>query len=303
MFIDHHSSNLSHHPDVETSAKPDIGAIRQSHLDAIPDDALAPKTSTRKGKWKAHSDQRYYRLPWHLFDSVVELKQTKDAEGPSQVAAYAGFLNQARPDKPGVYCIYLSPREYCIVWNDPSGLFSSQPFTWAESNPLAAYVFSLYNPPRDHIKVDPSITLDESSDITGPPRWTVNFQGKTYPSCTVLFVGSPWTRQSWVAISADSAADGRRIIKDQYHARGRRFDEAGIFDILQSSGKPAPGCVYVQCHGEVDGVFTANMASRRQKRRIVMETIGIPLYDCPSLFEFLKVMYDALEGADLSFWT
>lgn len=64
---------------------------------------------------------------------------------------------------------------------------------------------------------------------------------------------------------------------------------------------PAAGCVLVQCHGDVDGVFTADPQSPRQKRRIVMTTVGKPLYDCPSVFEFLKVMYDALEGTELSF--
>jgi hypothetical protein len=118
-----------------------------------------------------------------------------------------------------------------------------------------------------------------------------------------LFVGSPWTRQSWIAISADSAPGGRKVIKDQYHARGRRFDEAEIFDILQGGdvGGPAVGCVLVQSHGDVDGVFTADLQSPRQKRRIVMTTVGKPLYDCPSVFQFLKVMYDALEGTELSF--
>jgi hypothetical protein len=213
VFIDHHSSVLEHHPDTETKRKPDVGAILQYHIDLIPDDHLSPTTKPRKQKQNRKQKQKqgprqYYRLPWHLFDSVVEVKPPLDALGPAQVGAYAGFLNQARPDKPSVYCIHVSPRRYAIVWSDPSGLSSSEQFGWENTNPLAAYVFSLYQPPKDHIKVDASITLDQSSDVTNPPRWTVQFKGETHPGCRVLFVGSPWTRQSWIAISADSAPGG-----------------------------------------------------------------------------------------------
>jgi hypothetical protein len=127
------------------------------------------------------------------------------------------------------------------------------------------------------------------------PRWTVKFQGKVHRHCRVIFVGSPWTRQSWIAVS-DSNLD-RRIIKDQYQSEGRRYDEGELFDKLQDlSDSGAPGCVHVECHGAVEGIQTPTPATRRRKKRLVMTTVGESLYHCKSVFDFLKVMYDALEG-------
>src|SRR5262245_13205773 len=178
-----------------------------------------------------HKHNKYSKVPWHFADSVGEVKPVRDLKGCSQVAAYAGLLNQARPDKPGSYCISLSPRQYRVLWSDPSGLHSSEDFRWDDVGPLISYVFSLYNPPQDHIKLDPTLTLDICRDSMLSPRWTVKFQGKVHRRCRVIFVGSPWTRQSWIAVS-DSNLD-RRIIKDQYQSEGRRYDEGELFDKLQ----------------------------------------------------------------------
>jgi hypothetical protein len=227
---------------------------------------------------------------------VGEVKPRRDSKGPSQVAAYAGFLNQARPDKPGVYAISLSPRHYRILWSDPSGLSSSEDIQWDDLGPLISYVFSLYKPPEGHVKFDPTISLDDERDFMLSPRWTVKFRDKLYPLCKVIFVGLPWTCQSWIAIS--DTDNGRRIIKDQYQAKGRRYDEGELFDKLQRGHEdtPALGCVHVECHGVVEGIQTPNATTRRRKKRVVMTTIGESLYNCKSIFHFLKVMYDALEG-------
>jgi hypothetical protein len=235
------------------------------------------------------------QLPWHLAQSVGKVKPFRDSKGPSQVATYAGLLNQARPDKPGIYCISLSPRKYHVLWSDPSGLYSSDDFPWDKTEPLISYVFSLYKPPQDHIKLDPTVTLDTSRDIMLSPRWVVEFQEKVHRSCRVILVGSPWTRQTWIAISGNA---DQRIIKDQYQLEGRHYDEGGLFEILQQDlpDTGAPGCVHVESHGTVEGIRTPVVATQRQKKQLVMTTIGKSLYHCKSVFDFLKVMYDALEG-------
>jgi hypothetical protein len=94
------------------------------------------------------------------------------------------------------------------------------------------------------------------------------------------------------------SSDQQRIIKDQYQAEGRRFNEGELFDILQKDlpNNRAPGCVHVEHHGAV-GIQTPIAATQRQRMRMVMTTFGKSLYDCPSVFDLLKVMYDALEGA------
>jgi hypothetical protein len=286
IFIDHHSASLRYHPCPDTDARPDFIVITHLHCRLIPKSCI--KTTERHKKYK--------KVPWHLAHSVGEVKPLLDSKGPSQVAAYAGLLNQARPDKPGVYCMSLSPRTYRILWSDPSGLHSSEDFQWDDIGPLIAYVFSLYNPPEDHIKLDSTVTLDMLRNAMLSPRWTVEFQRKVYRQCEVIFVGSPWTRQSWIAVSDTHV--GRRIIKDQYQSEGRRYDEGQLFDKLQQDlpDTGAPGCVHVEAHGAVDGIHTPIASSRRQKKRLVMTTVGESLYHCKSVFDFLKVMYDALEG-------
>jgi hypothetical protein len=126
----------------------------------------------------------------------------------------------------GVY----SPRQYRILWSDPSGLYSSDNLQWDNLMPLISYVFSLYQPPQHHIKLDNTITLDARRNVMLSPRWTVQFQGETYPECRVIFVTSPWMRQTWIASSC--SADRQRIIKDQYQITGGRYDEGMLFDIL-----------------------------------------------------------------------
>jgi hypothetical protein len=296
VFIDHHSSPLIHHPCRDTAAKPDIGAIIQSHHEIVQKRLAFPNEKRKTDSEDYHNHQIHTRLPWHLVDSVIELKPKRDSAGPFQLGAYAGMLNQARPDKPGVYCLSLSPRQYRILWSDPSGLYSSKDFQWDTLLPFISYVLSLYQPPDSHVKLDDTITLDPNRDVQLRPRWVVRFQGETYSPCRVVFVGSPWTRQSWIAISDD--AERPRIIKDQYQTSGRRYDEGSLFDILQKdiSSSPAPGCVHVEGHGEVTGIRTPIEARQRQRKRMVMTTYGRRLHDCSSVFEFLKVMYDTLEG-------
>jgi len=263
--------------------------MTQSHCRHVPKPYIKTKNKHKK----------YSKVPWHFADSVGEVKPARNSKGPSQVAAYAGLLNQARPDKPGAYGISLSPRKYRVLWSDPSGLYSSEDFQWDDVGPLISYVFSLYNPPQDHIKLDPTVTLDISRNFMLSPIWTVKFQGKVYLHCKVIFVGPPWTRQSWIAVS-DADRD-QRVIKDQYQSEGRHYDEGELFDKLQQDlpDSGAPGCVHVECHGAVEGIQTPIVATRRRKKRLVMTTVGESLYHCKSVFEFLKVMYDALEGVNL----
>jgi hypothetical protein len=46
-------------------------------------------------------------------------------------------------DKPGVYCLSLSPWQYRILWSDLSELYFSDDFQWDNLEPLISYVFSL----------------------------------------------------------------------------------------------------------------------------------------------------------------
>ena len=90
VFIDHHSSVIKH-PDTETSFKPDIGAIIQSHLDTISGDHLGPKTKSHAWDWKQRHHQSYCHFPWHIFDFLVKLKPHWDVAGPHHLLV-KGYL-------------------------------------------------------------------------------------------------------------------------------------------------------------------------------------------------------------------
>jgi hypothetical protein len=160
--------------------EPDIVIMAKLHCLHIPKAYIKVK----------HKHKKYSKVPWHLAHSVGEVKPLRDSKGPSQVAVYAGLPNQAHPDKPGVYCISLSPCKYHILWSDPSRLYLSKDFQWDNLIPLISYILSLYKLPKDHTNLDTTVTLDTCHNLMLSPRWTVKFQRKVYRDCRVIFIGS-----------------------------------------------------------------------------------------------------------------
>ena len=168
-------------------------------------------------------------------------------------------------------------------------------FGWDVLQPLVCYIYSLYKPPDGHLMFDKSPTLEHGLDLSGDPLWRIQFKGEDYRNCRVLSVSPPWFRTSWVAVGQNSV-NKMVVIKDQYHTIGKRHIEAEHFKSIQSGipGNVYEGLVHVCAAGYVEGVFT--QGQHCQKTRIIMETLGDSLWNCNSLLEFFKVMYDTLEG-------
>ncbi|KDQ26393.1 hypothetical protein PLEOSDRAFT_159686 [Pleurotus ostreatus PC15] len=280
VFVDHHTAYLKHHPNGYFDCSPDIPAMLKSRL------LTYPSTSPCKC------------AEWSDLETVVEVKNEHEyLDGITQLAAYLGLANQARPDKVGIYGLITSPHGYQIQYSDAGGLTTSPFSDWEHLVPLASYVYTLYFPLPGRPRCDPTITRS-STRIEDKPTWDVTFKGETYPACQVKFVGQPWKRMAWVA---QTAGKYPTVIKDSYWAHGRTFKEGELYDVLQD-GKPAPGFVRVITHGDVfyeEGPITSiNIEPHvyRVKTRLVMGTSGDPLIDIPSIKHFLMAMYDVLEA-------
>ncbi|KAF9497834.1 hypothetical protein BDN71DRAFT_1444258 [Pleurotus eryngii] len=281
VFVDHHTAYLRHHPNGYFDCSPDIPAVLKSRFSTYP--------STTPCKC----------VEWPDLETVVEAKNEHEyLDGITQLAAYLGLANQARPDRVSLYGLITSPRGYQIQYSDAGGLTTSPFSDWEHLVPLASYVYTLYFPLPGRPHCDPSI-IRSLTRTAGKPTWDVTFKGETYPACEVKFVGGPWKRMTWVA---QTAGDYPTVIKDSYWAYGRTFKEGELYDILQSDGKPAPGFVRVITHGDVfyeEGPITSiNIEPHvyRVKTRLVMGTSGDPLAKTPSIQHFLMAMYDILEA-------
>ncbi|KAF7431131.1 hypothetical protein PC9H_006851 [Pleurotus ostreatus] len=281
VFVDHHTAYLKHHPNGYFDCSPDIPAMLKSRF------LTYPSTSPCKC------------AEWSDLETVVEVKNEHEyLDGITQLAAYLGLANQARPDKVGIYGLITSPSGYQIQYSDAGGLTTSPFSDWEHLVPLASYAYTLYFPLPGRPRCDPTITRS-STRIEDKPTWDVTFKGETYPACQVKFVGQPWKRMTWVA---QTAGKYPTVIKDSYWAYGRTFKEGELYDLLQADGKPAPGFVRVITHGDVfneEGPITSiNIEPHvyRVKTRLIMGTSGDPLAKTPSIQHFLMTMYDILEA-------
>ncbi|KDQ26399.1 hypothetical protein PLEOSDRAFT_1105302 [Pleurotus ostreatus PC15] len=280
VFVEHHTAYLKHHPNGYFDCSPDIPAMLKSIF------LTYPSTSPCKC------------AEWSDLETVVEVKNEHEyLDGITQLAAYLGLANQARPDKVGIYGLITSPSGYQIQYSDAGGLTTSPFSDWEHLVPLASYVYTLYFPLPGRPRCDPTITRS-STRIEDKPTWDVTFKGETYPACQVKFVGQPWKRMTWVA---QTAGKYPTVIKDSYWAYGRTFKEGELYDLLQAEGKPAPGFVRMITHGDVfnaEGPITSiNIEPHvyRVKTRLIMGTSGDPLAKTPSIQHFLMAMYDVLE--------
>lgn len=237
------------------------------------------------------------RIPWHHILTTIEEKGRADRkEGPRQSGAYLAFANQCRPDLVGMYGLSISPVGYIIQYSCPAGIQTSEVFPWSDLVPLVSYVYTLYVPHPDFATRDPSVTLADNGDTLGPPAWNIRDGDKVYENCVVKTVGDPWHRMTWVAKVGDTPI----TIKDSYRDVHGSFREGEIYDILHKEG-PAPGFLRVKKEYEVQcarghPITVTVDRTTRIKTRLIMHTYGQPISKCESLIDFLKCMYDILEG-------
>ncbi|KAI0072544.1 hypothetical protein K474DRAFT_1711485, partial [Panus rudis PR-1116 ss-1] len=146
-FLDHHDGATAYHPDNSSdNDKADLIGIWGD---------LSNYTQYQTGK-----NRSYLKVPSYEVVSIIELKpQRGQSSGDSQAISYLWDHRKARPDMPGVYALYANVKEYQIIWADAEGPILSNEVAWKdfELEPLFAYVYSIYKPPKGHHIFDPTI--------------------------------------------------------------------------------------------------------------------------------------------------
>jgi len=233
---------------------------------------------------------------WHYLASLGEWKSgaTFTDDELSQTAAYAGSLNQARPDNPS--CLVFSACRGCYVigYSDPSTWILSEPMQWDNLVPLISYIHSLHDP---KLKLqDTTITL-ANPGTSQSPRWTIH--DTTYninDTFETIHVGRPHSRMTTVFRRIE-ASQYPLIVKDSW-VNNLRKPEHLLFQSLTADGN-APGWVKIRPPvGDVKYLQTQRREDvvQRRKDRTVMENTGLGFDQCQRLSDAIAAAYDVLEG-------
>ncbi|KIJ27542.1 hypothetical protein M422DRAFT_784867 [Sphaerobolus stellatus SS14] len=277
--------------------KPDI-LPHFSNIDDL-DDALTFLRSSlpTSSLWK----KKFCSPPaWSNLESAVEVKP-HSVKGEQQACDYAQTLLMYRPDFNRSLVLSANQNSYYFVKADSLGFKFSDPMGWELDNltPLYIYVRALYLCRGD----DTSFFRPEGySDIAKYPRWLVSFDSRNY-DVDAVFARKSNGRRTWLAIGTEANAersnDDIYVIKDMWRDTRRRFDEGSLLQKIHKDGF-VPGVVRPISSGPVEDVFVedkeGDVVRKREKRRLVMGTRGLPLSSCKTLLDFLKVMYDVIEA-------
>jgi hypothetical protein len=289
-FIPHHAGPLTCHPYPHVLGdKPDILGVRVDVFKSWKESDNVSKSGS------------YLQFPWHLVESVVEVKGKHESEKLAmQAVAFAAALRQARADKPGVYALSTRPQGYNVMWDDPVGCVSTPETSWDEPDALILYVNSLYTPAVNHHTRDPTISLcknERSRDSVA--RWSIRGKQAEF---TTIFVGDAYYRMSRV----HSCSSKLLLWKDSFRSDGQWFKENEILKKIHEPD-PVPGVVQYDptlsgdvqtCSGQT--ITTppreGDSPSHMVKTRVFMLSTGQDLAKCPTVRDALKVLYDVLEG-------
>ena len=134
-----------------------------------------------------------------------------------------------------------------------------------------------------------------------------------------LHRGEGWHRNAYVGIGVGEQIDTRsdwKVIKHYWHDMGRRFNELHILQhiyqrpLISGEKRCTTGIVRVNFNesrvlirGDTSGSSgssTDGVHVPRQSVLLVMESLGHALSSCSSVMQFLKAMYDLVEGEYLS---
>ncbi|KAI0772783.1 hypothetical protein BD413DRAFT_473673, partial [Trametes elegans] len=219
--------------------------------------------------------------------------------GKAQAARYAFQVQQARPDRPGFYCLSVKPQHFQIVHSSPVGLRISDHTPWENLDTLCAYVYSLYVPPDGHFLYDRTITWKETpNNPLSAPKWTVKTESATYTDAELIFLGNPWGRRTTI-LRAEVPGQTPVIIKEYYLDDDRRYEEGELLEHAHAEGY-IPGLVRSVWAEDVmsDGrkVMVKDGSYTRRKRRIILADSGAKLEWAASVNDLLMVIYDVLEA-------
>ncbi|KAI9064958.1 hypothetical protein FKP32DRAFT_1675185 [Trametes sanguinea] len=281
VFLDHHSHVPTHFPVGRVDDKPDIiGVVGREH-----------------GYNLAH-DGTYEGVPYHCIETIVEAKAIY-GDGQAQATRYAFNIQQARPDRPGLYCLSVKPGKFQVVYSSPVGIEASEHKPWDDCASLCAYIYSLYAPPEGHILYDRTITAQEPAGVPlGKPTWTIETKDHVYSGAVIIFLGNPRGRRTTVFRVAREKRSV--IIKEAYIDCDRRFNEADLLDHIHKD-KSLLGVVrYITAEdvkNEDDAIILKKKDGTltRKKRRLILADIGQDLTLAESVNDLLMAIYDTLE--------
>ncbi|KAI0324375.1 hypothetical protein GY45DRAFT_1331625 [Cubamyces sp. BRFM 1775] len=283
VFLDHHRYSLTHFPTERLEDKPDIVGVFQ-----------------RYEGFEQDQSGSYKNIPYHRVETVVEAKAIYgggEAGGRAQATRYAFKLQQARPDRPGVYVLSIKPQHFQVVFSSPVGVTASEHALWTNLPALCSYVYSLYDPPDGHFLYDPTITWREPTPL-GAPVWDIVTTNRRFTGAKLIFVGDPWARRTTV-FRVEKKGSPTLMLKESYLDCGRRFQEYELLEQVHEEGY-LPGVLCPLGHEFVvaDGreiVFHGPQSMTRKKHRIWCADVGFELTLAESVNDLLKAVYDALE--------
>ncbi|OSD01863.1 hypothetical protein PYCCODRAFT_1435875 [Trametes coccinea BRFM310] len=281
VFLDHHSHVPTHFPVGRVDDKPDIIGV----LD-------------RARGYKIAHDGTYEGVPYHCIETIVEAKAIY-GNGQAQATRYAFNIQQARPDRPGFYCLSVKPGEFQVVYSSPVGIEASDDKPWDDYASLCAYIYSLYDPPEGHVLYDRTLVPQEPAGVPlGKPTWTIETRDGVYSGAVIIFLGNPWGRRT--TIFRLTKEKRTIIIKESYIDCGRRYEEAELLRRIHQDGC-LPGVVrYITAEDVTNGDDVILLKRKdgtltRKKRRIVLADVGQDLTLAESVNDLLMAIYDTLE--------
>ncbi|CDO78256.1 hypothetical protein BN946_scf184827.g2 [Trametes cinnabarina] len=281
VFLDHHRHAPTHFPVGKVEDKPDIiGAIG------------------RDSGYMVTQDRSYKGVPYHCIETIVEAKAIY-GDGQAQATRYAFNIQQARPNRPGFYCLSVKPGKFQVVYLSPVGIEASELKPWSDCTSLCAYIYSLYDPPTDHILYDRTIVPKEPAGVPfGKPTWTIQTADGTCTDASIIFLGDPWSRRTTVF---RAILKGRYVIvKESYFDCNHRYEEGELLTLAHADGF-LPGVIRYIVFEDVKNSAEPIMLKRkdgeltRKKRRIVLADSGEELTFAKSVNDLLMAVYDALE--------
>ncbi|KAJ3491342.1 hypothetical protein NLI96_g782 [Meripilus lineatus] len=236
------------------------------------------------------------------FDDVVSLVKCKppNVNGLDNVAEHSWHLLSSRPDMVGTYVLWARATSYQIMWCDASGMVASPRYKWTNLPPLAAYISSLYAPPRNHVLFDHTITRTPHPDTT---LWTIQSRNHgSFIGCRKLFWGRAWGGRTnvWIQQTAHRVV----VIKDTFLTNKRQKTEEALLRYIHRRGI-YPGVVRLLFTGDQapsPPLMTAQPANgssmrepERARIRLFMGSYGSSIWEARSVKDMLMAFYDVLE--------
>jgi hypothetical protein len=196
-----------------------------------------------------------------------------------------------------------------------------EPIKWDAPNAaslLCAWIRRLYEPEADesitrYYQPVPKGPITHIADSTCPPKFTIRTKNGELEGCKIIKVGVPFGRRTIIFETEDG-----KIVKEQYIAINRRFEEGPILEKIHEKG-PFPAVVEYESYEVVKKTLedtthkpgstqsgnpttvevelhAVSACEKRKKTRLVMLDKGKSLMEIESPRDVLIIAYDLLEG-------